>query len=86
MRAGRCAAVLCIYVVHHLDDPALAVAEAARVLAPGGTLSVLALAPHDGLDRWYVYDYFEARAETDLARYPTTAAIAGWMTSAGLST
>ena len=81
---GRCGAVLCIYVVHHLDDPAHAVAEAARVLAPGGTLSVLALAPHDGLDRWYVYDYFDGTRETDLARYPTTGAIAGWMTVAGL--
>ena len=34
----------------------------ARAGAAGGTLSVLALAPHDGLDRWYVYDYFEGDA------------------------
>jgi len=85
LAAGRCGAVLCVYVVHHLDDPARAMAEAARVLAPGCTLSVLALAPHDGLDRWYLYDSFEGTREADLARYPTTAAIAGWMTSAGLS-
>ncbi len=85
LAAGRCGAVLCVYVVHHLDDPARAVAEAARVLAPGGTLSILALAPHDGRDRWYVYDTFEGTRESDLVRYPKTAAIAGWMTSAGLA-
>lgn len=83
--AGRFGAVLCIYVVHHLDDPAPFVAEATRVLAAGGTLSVLALAPHDGTDRWYVYDYFDAARETDFERYPTTTAIAKWMTSAGLA-
>lgn len=85
LAAGRCGAVLCVYVIHHLDDPARAMVEASRVLAPGGTLSVLALAPHDGRDRWYLHDYFEGTRETDLARYPTTAAIAGWMTAAGLS-
>jgi SAM-dependent methyltransferase len=85
LAAGLCGAVLCVYVVHHLDDPARAIAEAARVLAPGGALSVLAFAPHDGLDRWYLHDHFEGTRETDLARYPTTTAIAGWMTSAGLS-
>jgi ubiquinone/menaquinone biosynthesis C-methylase UbiE len=83
--AASCGAVLCIYVVHHLDDAARFVAEAARVLAPGGTLSVLALAPHDGVDRWYVYDYFDSARETDVERYPATAVIAGWMTSAGLA-
>src|SRR5258705_8241369 len=30
--AGEFGAVLCVYVVHHLDDPARFVAEAARVL------------------------------------------------------
>jgi ubiquinone/menaquinone biosynthesis C-methylase UbiE len=83
--SGHFAAVLCVYVVHHLDDGARFVAEAARVLAPGGTLSVLALAPHDGSDRWYVYDYFRGTREADLERYPTTASIAAWMTAAGLA-
>jgi ubiquinone/menaquinone biosynthesis C-methylase UbiE len=85
LAAGGCGAVLCVYVVHHLDDPLRAVAEATRVLAPGGTLSILALAPHDGSDRWYVYDHFDGTREADLERYPTTAGIAGWMTKAGLA-
>jgi ArsR family transcriptional regulator len=34
-------------VLHYLDDPARAVAEAARVLRPGGTLLIADFAPHD---------------------------------------
>ena len=37
-------------LLHHADDPAAAVAEAARVLAPGGRLVVIDLAPHYGTD------------------------------------
>jgi SAM-dependent methyltransferase len=33
--------------LHFLDDPAAAVAEAARVLAPGGKLLVVDFAPHE---------------------------------------
>jgi len=35
-------------LLHHADDPAAAVAEAARVLVPGGSLVVIDLAPHLG--------------------------------------
>ena len=34
-------------VLHFLDDPAAAVAEAARVLRPGGKLLIVDFAPHD---------------------------------------
>lgn len=37
-------------LLHHADDPAAAVAEAARVLAPGGRLVVIDLAPHAGTE------------------------------------
>jgi ubiquinone/menaquinone biosynthesis C-methylase UbiE len=83
-RSARFGAVLCVYVIHHLDDPARFIVEATRVLGGGGTLSVLALAPHDGQDTWYLYDYFDGMREADGARYPTTATIRGWMTAAGL--
>ncbi|WP_224404558.1 metalloregulator ArsR/SmtB family transcription factor [Afifella sp. IM 167] len=33
-------------VLHFLDDPAAAIAEATRVLAPGGTLLIVDFAPH----------------------------------------
>jgi ubiquinone/menaquinone biosynthesis C-methylase UbiE len=82
--SGGFGAVVCVYVIHHLDDPARFVAEAARVLGEGGTLSVLALAPHDGQDSWYLYDYFDGMREADCARYPATSSIQGWMAAAGL--
>jgi len=34
-------------VLHYIDDQALAITEAARVLSPGGTLLVVDFAPHD---------------------------------------
>jgi len=34
-------------VLHYLDQPELAIAEAARVLRPGGRLLIVDLAPHD---------------------------------------
>jgi ArsR family transcriptional regulator len=40
-------AVVLHQVLHFLDDPAAAVTEAARVLAPGGKLLVVDFAPHE---------------------------------------
>ena len=37
-------------VLHHAETPAAALAEAARVLRPGGRLAVIDLAPHDNAD------------------------------------
>ena len=34
-------------VLHHLPSPALALAEAARVLKPGGRLLIVDMAPHE---------------------------------------
>jgi demethylmenaquinone methyltransferase/2-methoxy-6-polyprenyl-1,4-benzoquinol methylase/ArsR family transcriptional regulator len=39
-------AVLFHQVLHYLDDPGTAVAEAARVMAPGGRLLIADFAPH----------------------------------------
>jgi len=62
-------------VLHYAEDPAAALAEAARVLRPGGTLLVADLAPHDraGL------------LETHAHRWPgfDDAQLAGWLGAAG---
>jgi ubiquinone/menaquinone biosynthesis C-methylase UbiE/DNA-binding transcriptional ArsR family regulator len=40
-------AVVMHQVLHYLDDPAAAIAEAARILAPGGKLMIVDFAPHE---------------------------------------
>lgn len=64
-------------VLHHADDPAEVLAEAARVLAPGGTLAIIDLAPHgdDALVRRLAH------------RWPGFPApqIAAWLAAAGLA-
>ena len=44
---GAADAVILHQVLHFLDDPAAAVAEAARLLKPGGRLLVVDFAPHE---------------------------------------
>ena len=44
---GAADAVVLHQVLHFLDDPSAAVAEAARLLAPGGKLLVVDFAPHE---------------------------------------
>ena len=44
---GTADAVVVHQVLHFLDDPAAAIAEAARLLAPGGKLLVVDFAPHE---------------------------------------
>jgi ArsR family transcriptional regulator len=62
-------------VLHYAEDPAAALAEAARVLKPGGTLLVADLAPHGRAElldrhahRWPGFD---------------DAQLAGWLGAAG---
>ncbi|MBN1660369.1 MAG: class I SAM-dependent methyltransferase [Anaerolineae bacterium] len=75
--------VYCVNAIHHFDAPATFVAEARRLLRPGGALAVIGTDPRRISDRWYVYDYFEGTYETDLARFPSWGTVVDWMAAAG---
>lgn len=74
--AGSCDTLLLHQVLHFADDPAAVLAEAARVLRPGGRLLVIDLMPH-------------AREELRLERRHLRLgfaddAVLGWLADAGL--
>jgi ubiquinone/menaquinone biosynthesis C-methylase UbiE len=75
--------VFAVNAIHHFGRPAEFVREARRLLKPGGTLASIALDPHHGRDRWYVYDYFPETLEIDRERYPSAGQVADWMFAVG---
>jgi ubiquinone/menaquinone biosynthesis C-methylase UbiE len=77
--------ICCINAFHHFGDKQRFLTEAARVLRPGGRLLTVGLDPHAGLDRWYIYDYFDGTRELDAERYPAGAEIRAGMAAAGFT-
>lgn len=75
--------VLLSFVLHQLAAPEIAVAEAARVLRPRGTVLIRTIAPKDSRAR-VPARYFPSMAAADEARLPTLAAIQEWLGAAGL--
>jgi ubiquinone/menaquinone biosynthesis C-methylase UbiE len=77
--------VFCINAFHHFEDKVAFVSEGMRVLQPGGRILTVGLDPHAGVDRWYIYDYFDTVLEIDRRRYPATSQIRTWMQAAGFA-
>ncbi len=73
--------VFCVDAVHHFGEPRAFIAQAFRILKPGGGLAIVGSDPRH--DRWYVYDYFESAYATDLARFPPRETLAEWMGAEG---
>jgi ubiquinone/menaquinone biosynthesis C-methylase UbiE len=63
--------LFCINAHHHFADKMGFFREAYRVLGRGGSLMTIALDPHNGADRWWIYEYFEGTLENDKERYPS---------------
>jgi SAM-dependent methyltransferase len=83
--AGRFDAVVCVNALHHFPDKRRFLAEACRVLRPGGGFLSVGMDPHDGVRGWAVYDFFPGTRETDRRRFPAPAAIRGWLAEAGFA-
>jgi SAM-dependent methyltransferase len=63
-------AVICVCMLHHVDDPARALAEQRRVLRPGGRGALMAFSREDIAGAWYL-DYFPStRAWMDASHPP----------------
>jgi len=75
--------IYCVDAIHHFGDHHSFIAEAFRVMKPGGTLAVIGHDPHEGTTKWYIYDYFNGVYDTDLRRYPSGRSILKWMEAAG---
>jgi demethylmenaquinone methyltransferase/2-methoxy-6-polyprenyl-1,4-benzoquinol methylase len=63
-------AVMLVSMLHHVEDPAAALAEARRVLRPGGRLALLVFTREDLTGLWYV-DYFPSTRAWMDASHPS---------------
>jgi ubiquinone/menaquinone biosynthesis C-methylase UbiE len=77
--------VLCVNAFHHFTDKPAFIAEAKRVLRPGGGLLVCGLDPHTGHERWWIYDYYANALARDRERFASSAAIIAMLEHAGFT-
>lgn len=75
--------VCCVNAIHHFQQQPGFVAEARRVLRPGGVLAVIGMDPRAHRRRWYIYEYFAGTYQTDLARFPSWGTVLDWMLASG---
>jgi ubiquinone/menaquinone biosynthesis C-methylase UbiE len=76
----------CVDAIHHFGNHRAFIAEAFRVLKPGGALAIIGHDPHEAdKSSWYVYDYFDDVYQTDLKRYPSGKSVLMWMLEEGFS-
>ncbi len=74
---GAAGAVVMHQILHYLSDPARAVAEAARLVAPGGRLLIVDFAPHD-------HDFLRETQRHERLGFETET-VGHWLADAGLA-
>jgi ubiquinone/menaquinone biosynthesis C-methylase UbiE len=82
-RADSFELVYCVDAIHHFVDQPAFIAEAFRVLKPGGALAVIGFDPHEKGTSWYIYQYFEDTYDNDMRRYPSAKSVLRWMQMKG---
>ncbi len=75
--------IYCVNALHHFGGPRAFVAEARRLLRPGGALAVVGMDPRHSRNTWYLYRYFEGTYAADRRRFPTPGALLDWMAKEG---
>src|SRR5258706_1560939 len=60
-----------VNALHHFPRPEAFIAEARRLLKPGGVLAIIGMDLRAGQVRWYLYDYFPETLPADLERFPS---------------
>lgn len=86
LRSSTFDLLYCVDAIHHFGNHRAFIAEAFRVLKPGGALAIIGHDPHEaGRSSWYIYDYFDDVYETDLKRYPSGKSVLGGMLEEGFS-
>ena len=82
VREGAFDLVFCVNAFHHFDDPSDFLAQAPKLLIPGGMLAIIGIDPRTS--RRYQYEYFEGALDLDLYRYPSFGQIVDGMGQVGL--
>jgi ubiquinone/menaquinone biosynthesis C-methylase UbiE len=67
-------AAMLVSMLHHVEDPAVALAEARRILRPGGRLALQIFTLEDLAGLWYA-DYFPSTRSWMQAAHPTLAQV-----------
>ncbi|HEX7181317.1 MAG TPA: methyltransferase domain-containing protein, partial [Thermoanaerobaculia bacterium] len=75
--------VICVNALHHFRSPREAIAQAHRVLRPGGGFVSIGLDPGAFAGTWYVYEFFPTALRRDLERFPTREQRLGWLEESG---
>jgi len=75
--------VFCVNSFHHFASKPQFIAEVRRVLRRPGGFTTIGLDPHTGLDKWWIYDYFENTLDLDKQRYLPAKVVCELLTMVG---